>query len=110
MLQILISALDEAKGRHVTHQTVRKQLQEGMCILDDYDEHHVVHHNTMDSVTDVQQVVQNGRIRIGVGCCLRLKLGSACILLIADNVFGDNPVISNASNTVSQMCNKVVEE
>ena len=29
-----------------------------------------------------------------------MKIGSVCILMIAD-MFGDNPVISNASNTVS---------
>ena len=81
-----------------------------ICIPDDHDEHHVVHHNTIDSIRDVQEIMQNGRPRIGVGCCLQTKLGSVCILMIADNVFGDNRVICNASNTGPHMCNKVVVE
>ena len=61
-----------------------------ICIPDDHGEHQVVHHNTMDCVTEVQEIIQNERLRIGVGCCLRTKLGSVCILMIADNMFGDN--------------------
>ena len=80
-----------------------------ICIPNDHGEHHVVHHTTMDSGTDGQGIMQNGCPSIGVGCCLRMKLESVCILMIAD-MFGDNPLISNASNTVSHKCNKVVVE
>ena len=80
-----------------------------ICVTDDHGEHHIVHHSTKDSVTDGQEIMQIGRPRIDVGCCLRTKLGSVCFLMIADNVFGDNMVISNASDTASHMCNKVVE-
>ena len=74
----------------------------------DHDEN--LHHNTTDFVTDGQEIMQNVCPRIGIGCCLRMQLESVCNLMIADNVFGDNPVISNASNTVSHMCNKLVVE
>ena len=32
-----------------------------ICIPDDHGERHVVQHNTMDSVTDWQKIMQNGR-------------------------------------------------
>ena len=79
-----------------------------ICIPDGHGEHHVVHYNTMDSFKNGQEITQNGRPTISIGCCLQMKLGFVCILMIADNIFGDNLVISNASNSMSHMCNKVV--
>ena len=72
----LNSAFEQAKGRHELHQAIRRRI----CIPDDYVEHHIVHHNAMDSVIDGQGIMQNGRLRIGVGCCLRAKFGSVYIL------------------------------
>ena len=80
-----------------------------ICIPNDHGEHHIVYHNTIDSVTNGQEVTQNGCPRIGIGRCLRIKLRSLCIMMIAD-VFGDNWVILNVSNTVSYKCNKVMVE